>query len=145
MEKRRETDAVAERASARETEITRPATIKRAWQRPYYDNVRAPTHEGPTRSGQISNRDNLRVQQLFLFLVFSRVCTSSDWYLCIFLEYFQTCKNIIECNNFVYIILQLSLALLALEITFNISIQDTICIYPKKKSARARARVCVCV
>jgi len=34
------------------------------------------------------------------------------------LKYVQTCKNIIECSNFVYIIPRPSLALLALDLAF---------------------------
>jgi len=57
----------------------------------------------------ISNR--LKVQKLFSFSVFSRVCTNSDLYFCTRWNISKLVKNIIE-RNFIYIILQLSLALL---------------------------------
>jgi len=59
----------------------------------------------------ISNR--LRVQWLFSFSVFSRICTDGDLYLSTFWNISKLVKNITECNNLVYIILQSSLVLLS--------------------------------
>jgi len=40
----------------------------------------------------------------FIFNVFQVFCMDNDLYFCSFLKYFQTCKNIIEYNDFAYII-----------------------------------------